>query len=80
MTSSSKDSLPTPQQKLDTILMNLADGVMEMKRLLDEQHCIPTEALSDFHGQVGELIWTSGAVEAVQIVAQENQSKIEVIH
>ena len=82
MTSDSKDrELDTPQDRLNRLLMALANIVVQMKGSLEKDHIIPTAQVSEAHTIMGELTWTAGAVEAVMICkASDEQPKIEVVH
>jgi len=79
---SNKDrDMDTPQGRLDRLLMALANKIVQMKETLSKEHNIPADQVNEAHSIMGELAWTSGAVEGVlTCLAADEQPKIEVIH
>lgn len=81
MTSPSDRDMDTPQDRLDRLLMELASLIVQMKESLGKEGTIPADQVNLANNVMGELIWTTGAVEAVMICkASDDQPKIEVVH
>ena len=80
MTSPSKDKYDTPQIRMNEVIGRLARALVEMKKVLQEEHNIPTEGLSEFMSLTGELTWMAGAVEATHIMAARDDNGSRIIN
>jgi len=81
MTSSpSNGKYDTPQVRMNEVINRLACALVEMKKVLEEEHNIPTEELSEFMSLTGELTWMAGAVEATHVMAVRDDDGSRIIN